>query len=43
VLAYTKKTADTDDDALYLAGLVQQNFADIAEFLVLLIIDIQSD
>jgi hypothetical protein len=43
VLAHAKKATDTDDDSVDLSGLVEQNFIDVAEFLVVVVIHIDAD
>ena len=43
VLAYAKKAADADHDEIDLSRLVEQNFADGAELLVLIVVDVEAD
>src|SRR5262249_32797963 len=43
VLAHAEEAADADHHAVDLAGLVDQHFADVAELLVLIVIDVQTD
>ena len=43
MLAHAEEAADADHDAVHLPGLVEQNFADVAKLLVLIVIDVQAD
>jgi hypothetical protein len=43
VLSQAKKTTDTNDIASRLTGLIDQDFIDVAEFLILIIVDIETD
>ena len=41
-LAHAEEAADADDHGLYLAAAVHEHFADVADLLVVLVIDIQA-
>ena len=43
VLAYAKEAANADHDEISLSSLVEQNFADIAELLILIVVDVEAD
>ena len=43
VLAYAKEAADADHDEINLSRLVEQNFADVAKLLILIVVDAEAD
>ena len=43
VLAHAEEAADADHDAFDLAGLVEQDFADVAQLFILVVVDVQAD
>src|SRR4030095_9884952 len=43
VLAYAKEAANADHDEISLSRLVEQNFADVAELLILIVVDVEAD
>ena len=43
VLTYAKEAADADHNEINLARLVEQNFADGAKLLVLIVVDVEAD
>ena len=41
MLAHAEEAADADHDAFDLAGLIEQDLVDVAELLILLVVDIE--
>ena len=42
VLSHAQEPTDTNDKSRHLTGLIQQNFVDVADLLILLVVDIQA-